>query len=55
MKRVVFYEYGWMDLVNVSLHLIRKWRLQMSNVLRDAMMVLYRDSPEILYCLQHRI
>ena len=24
----------------------------MSNVLRDAMMVLYRDSPEILYCLQ---
>lgn len=24
----------------------------MSNVLKDAMMVLYRDSPEILYCLQ---
>lgn len=24
----------------------------MSNVLKDAMMQLYRDSPEILYCLQ---
>lgn len=24
----------------------------MSSVLKDAMMVLYRDSPEILYCLQ---
>lgn len=24
----------------------------MSNVLRDAMLTLYRDSPEILYCLQ---
>lgn len=24
----------------------------MSNVLRDAIMQLYRDSPEILYCLQ---
>lgn len=26
----------------------------MSNVLKDAIMVLYRDSPEILYCL-HQI
>ena len=24
----------------------------MSNVLKDAMLTLYRDSPEILYCLQ---
>ena len=24
----------------------------MSNVLRDAILTLYRDSPEILYCLQ---